>query len=87
MIEDLQALEEMRSWRGEELQLPPEAQMAMKLFCSTPLCFELRASNRFRIHFVFFRNAMLDTGAALKIACFLSNVVAERRPTWNRVMA
>ena len=27
---------------------PPEFQMAMKLFCATPFCFELRASNRIK---------------------------------------
>ena len=50
LIEDIQALEEMKNHKGEELQLAPEAQMAMKLFCNTPLCFELRISNRFRTH-------------------------------------
>ena len=30
------------------LEMPPEYQAVMKLFCRTPLCFELQASNRFK---------------------------------------
>ena len=45
LIDDLKERE--RSGKLPE-NYPPEYQMAMKLFCNTPLCFELQASNRIK---------------------------------------
>ena len=40
-------LQEMAQ-RGDVKDMPAELQAAMRLFCGTPLCFELAASNRFK---------------------------------------
>lgn len=44
LLADLQAM----VTRGEGPDVPAEFQMAMRLFCNTPYCFDLQASNRFK---------------------------------------
>ena len=46
-LKDLQARGELKH-RGVEGDWPAEWQSAQRLFCRTPLCFELQASNRFK---------------------------------------